>query len=122
MPIAPSPECEFIRIADRCVCRHCGLAVIAPMCDRLHARCTAANNRGGVVLATADVGGLGTVVESILSSVGVTQDRYVAFKTQFGLLPQCDCDERREWLNRLGETFGNNAKRAVQFALGILGQ
>jgi len=39
--------------------------------------------------------GVGDVVESVLSSMGITQDR---FKSWFGL-SECDCNERKKWLN-----------------------
>ena len=42
-------------------------------------------------------------MEAILSSVGITQDRYKEAKKLFGLPPTCNCGKRKEWLNRVGE-------------------
>lgn len=41
--------------------------------------------------------GLGDVVESALTAVGITQDR---FKQWFGL-QECNCTERKRFLNKL---------------------
>ena len=47
--------------------------------------------------------GLGDHVGRLLSSVGVTEDRYKAAKQAFGLPPTCSCAARREWLNKVSE-------------------
>lgn len=44
-----------------------------------------------------DVTGLGDVVESVLTSMGVTQER---FKEWFNL-QECNCSKRKKWLNNL---------------------
>jgi len=41
--------------------------------------------------------GLGDVVESVLTSMGVTEER---FKQWFGL-KECNCSKRKKWLNNL---------------------
>jgi hypothetical protein len=41
------------------------------------------------------VTGLGDIVESTLTKLGITQERY---KTFFGL-EECVCTERKKWLN-----------------------
>lgn len=41
--------------------------------------------------------GLGDVVENVLTSVGITQER---FKEWFGL-KECNCTKRKAWLNSL---------------------
>lgn len=46
---------------------------------------------------------LGDQVEVMLASIGVTKERYKEVKQRFGLPPTCNCDERKEWLNRVGE-------------------
>jgi hypothetical protein len=45
----------------------------------------------------SDIVGLGDVVESVLTKFGITQDR---FKAWFGL-KECNCTERKKWLNNL---------------------
>ena len=49
---------------------------------------------------------LGDHTEQLLSSIGITKDRYVEAKERFGLAPTCSCDKRKEWLNRVGAWFG----------------
>lgn len=44
-----------------------------------------------------DLTGLGDVVESVLTSMGVTQER---FKEWFNL-KECNCTKRKKWLNNL---------------------
>ena len=46
--------------------------------------------------------GLGDRVESMLTKLGITEERYVEVKRLFGLPPVCNCAGRREWLNRVG--------------------
>lgn len=41
--------------------------------------------------------GLGDVIENVLTSVGITQER---FKEWFGL-KECNCTKRKAWLNSL---------------------
>ena len=40
------------------------------------------------------------MTESLLASIGITQDRYKEAKAFLGLAPTCNCDGRREWMNR----------------------
>ncbi|MEM8864009.1 MAG: hypothetical protein AAGF31_00495 [Planctomycetota bacterium] len=51
---------------------------------------------------------LGDRVKRLLSSVGITPDRYVAAKRALGLPPTCGCEARKEWLNRAGEWWSRN--------------
>jgi len=44
-----------------------------------------------------DMTGLGDVLESVLTSVGITEDR---FKGWFNL-KECNCSKRKKWLNNL---------------------
>lgn len=44
-----------------------------------------------------DLTGLGDVVESVLTSMGITEER---FKSWFGL-EECNCTKRKKWLNNL---------------------
>lgn len=46
---------------------------------------------------TSSKKGLGDAVESTLTKIGITQERY---KEWFNL-QNCNCDERKEWLNNL---------------------
>lgn len=42
---------------------------------------------------------LGDRMERWLWAIGITQERYVAFKRMLGFSADCDCDLRKEWLN-----------------------
>jgi len=44
-----------------------------------------------------DMTGLGDVVESVLTNMGITQER---FKEWFSL-KECNCNKRKKWLNNL---------------------
>ena len=44
-----------------------------------------------------DIVGLGDVVESVLTNMGITQER---FKEWFNL-KECNCNKRKKWLNNL---------------------
>jgi len=46
--------------------------------------------------------GLGDRVESMLTKLGITEERYVEVKRKFGLPPVCNCAGRKEWLNKVG--------------------
>ncbi len=50
--------------------------------------------------------GLGDYTEQLLSSIGVTKDRYRAAKELFGLAPTCNCESRQQWLNTVGAWLG----------------
>lgn len=49
---------------------------------------------------------LGDVVEKSLKFLGVTPERYVAFKAKFGAAPTCGCASRKRWLNDFSREFG----------------
>lgn len=53
---------------------------------------------------------LGDKIEGALASLGVTQDRWLAAKESLGLPATCNCDARRDWLNRLDEQLGLGEK------------
>jgi hypothetical protein len=56
---------------------------------------------------------LGDLVETALTSVGITKERWVAAKEIIGMPPACDCEDRKLYLNKLGEQLGDMAKSAV---------
>jgi len=47
--------------------------------------------------------GLGDILETALSSIGITKEWYVRVKERFDLPPTCDCEARKEWLNRVSD-------------------
>lgn len=44
---------------------------------------------------------LGDWTERQLKSIGVTQERWGKAKELFGLSPECNCDGRIDWLNKV---------------------
>jgi hypothetical protein len=89
-------NCEFATLTKGSRCIHPGCGVKLP-CDFATAP---------VVVCSGRVG-LGDALAAALSSIGVTKERYSEVKEMFGLPPSCGCDERREWLNRVGEWWNN---------------
>jgi hypothetical protein len=62
--------------------------------------------------------GLGDRVESALQIAGITKDRWAAFKATMGLPATCNCDARKQYLNKLGEELGESARKAVASLFG----
>jgi len=88
--------CQFRQDGDRMRCRVCGY-IYPHIADAtlLYRQC------GQPIPAPPP--GLGDYTESLLQSIGVTKERYQAAKQIFGLSPDCSCDARREWLNRVSD-------------------
>jgi hypothetical protein len=57
--------------------------------------------------------GLGDQIESALTAIGFTKERWLDTKESIGLPRTCNCTARQEWLNTLGEKLGEKAKNAV---------
>ncbi len=64
--------------------------------------------------------GLGDRIESALTAIGITQERWKATKAAIGLPPTCNCDERKagintaeQWVKELGSRLGNSAVDAI---------
>ena len=49
---------------------------------------------------------LGDWVETQLTRIGLTKEKWVEIKAEHGLPPTCECTERQEWLNQVGTKFG----------------
>jgi hypothetical protein len=45
---------------------------------------------------------LGDYTERLLSSVGITKERYADAKAALGMAPRCGCQSRQDWLNKAG--------------------
>lgn len=63
---------------------------------------------------------LGDRIEAAILSVGVTKERYIAFKVAFGGVPECYCDGRKEdlnaadaWLRSVSAELGSAASNAI---------
>ena len=82
----------------KCVCDVCGLKAPTTKypCEQFQHECK---------------DGLGDRIERWLSSWGITQEGYKAVKQQFGMPPDCDCDGRKEWFNRVGAHLGISADK-----------
>ncbi len=51
----------------------------------------------GINNSSADMDGLGDLIESTLTKFGITQER---FKSWFNL-KECGCTKRKQWLNKI---------------------
>lgn len=82
---------RFAKIGKYCVCDVCRYhEPNLNLCGTEH-KCPGSNQK------------LGDYTESLLQSVGITKERYIAAKQLFGLAPTCGCGERKEWLNRVSD-------------------
>lgn len=87
-------NCSFEEQDGYCKCIRCGLRVTKSKypCSKHNAECGQQ--------------GLGDNLERWLTSWGITKERYIAAKKLIGAPPTCDCDGRKEWLNKLGAYLG----------------
>jgi hypothetical protein len=109
-------QCDFV--SGECV--NCGLKVsgcaadISVVCGsivgELHCRGLTSDavifGPSAIESVITPTPGLGDYTEQLLSSLGVTKDRYSAAKKLFGLAPTCNCETRKEWLNKVGAWLG----------------
>ena len=58
---------------------------------------------------------LGDEVERALQTLGITEERYRSFKEQLGLMPTCNCKDRKEFLNKLSTQFGLSANKILNY-------
>lgn len=54
--------------------------------------------------------GLGDYTERLLANIGVTEERWMEAKRLFGPAEDCNCQARKEWLNRVGAYFNIGKK------------
>lgn len=54
-------------------------------------------------------GGLGDDVKQLLASIGITKRRYRQVKKLFGRPPDCNCDSRQQWLNKVSDWWRGEA-------------
>ena len=74
--------------------------------------------RTGTAAAVPTGPGRGDRVETALTAIGVTKERWSSFKSAFGLGPTCNCEARKDWLNQVGDQLGDAAKDAVSKVFG----
>lgn len=83
-------------------CKHCGWENTTGLPDNLIRRACALSRAGEELSIKA---GLGDKIESMLTKLGVTKERYIALKKRLGLIPECNCLKRKELLNKLGRSL-----------------
>lgn len=93
--------CQFEPDGNAYKCVYCGTRRLHP----LNREC----NRAG----------LGDALESFLASHGVSKEWYIEFKNKYGYPPTCDCDERKEWLNKTAAAHPTIANIGVKFLAAI---
>jgi hypothetical protein len=89
-------NCEFAELTKGARCIHPGCSVKLP-CDFTTAPIVVCSGRAG----------LGDAFAAALKSIGVTKERYGEVRELFGLVPDCSCTKRQEWLNSVGEWWNN---------------
>lgn len=58
-------------------------------------------------------GELGDRVKKALDELGITEERWLTVKAEFGWPPSCNCEKRRAWLNRVSRWLrGETAEKA----------
>ena len=50
--------------------------------------------------------GLGDLAGEFFASLGITEERYKAVKVALYLDPNCNCADRKKWLNEMGQKLG----------------
>lgn len=105
-------QCKFEQ-DNGCRCVYCGKQVMSDKCDSLRSRCLSA---GGITsevvrqeIAAKSKLRLGDVTEVALKSIGITEDRYKAAKELFGLQPTCNCQKRKDWLNKVSDWWAGES-------------
>ena len=99
-----STFCDFEKITGTCVCSHCGTpAKSCAICDQCRRKCRSENDKLGDKL--------GDKTEKLLKTIGITPDLVKACKQRFGLAPTCNCNGRKEYLNRVSDWFAEQVKK-----------
>ena len=94
-------KCEFVKREQGCVCTACGRLLDCPNCERGVAECE------GYWQA-------GDELEKALTALGITKERWKKMKEALGGYPTCNCDARREWLNKAGVHLQITANKLKQ--------
>ena len=98
--------CQFELLGSVMVCAICGKSeeisdtTIPP--SKYYRNCSVSGIPSGSVNHPPSAG-LGDLAEHLLASLGVTKEKYLAVKQACGLPPTCNCDARKEWLNRVSD-------------------
>jgi hypothetical protein len=50
--------------------------------------------------------GMGDILERELKRLNITQESYIKLKARFGAMPTCNCEKRKQWLNKVGRYLG----------------
>ena len=101
--------CKWVQKNNGVECQDCG-----EWRPFARARNCSATHTPTVYLTDTSQGGLGDRIETALTAVGVTKERWGTLKGLIGLPNTCRCAERQIWLNQLGEQLGDAAKSAVE--------
>ena len=84
-------------------------------CNLINGRCTHCGRRtlGGEcsIKPAPTKKRAGDAVEQLLSSVGITPDRWESAKQAVGLPPGCRCAARKKWLNAVSDWWRQESPR-----------
>ena len=56
----------------------------------------------------------GDALEDLLTSYGITKEWYQSFKKEHGLPPICNCEARKEWMNKVSAAHPKIANLGVK--------
>ena len=56
----------------------------------------------------------GDAIEELLTSYGITKEWYQSFKKEHGLPPICNCEARKEWMNKVSAAHPKIANLGVK--------
>lgn len=105
-PTIDADSCDFVMAGNYWRCTKCGIRVSIfdfPKSHGIFRRKCKVVEASLKVDSAREALKLGDRVEALLSSIGITQQRYKEVKELFGLPPTCNCGKRKEWLNRVSD-------------------
>ena len=89
--------CQLFYDGVNTKCRVCDRVISGGLPTGTRARCGVSQNIGI---------GLGDILERELKRLNITQEAYIKLKVRFGAMPTCNCEKRKQWLNRVGKYLG----------------
>lgn len=104
--------CEFVLQDGKPTCSRCGRkGPSSQPLDKIYAQCLVQPDG---VEQQPKPWQLGDDLETMLTALGVTKDKWKAAKQKFGLPPNCGCAARQEWLNRVSENLQVKSKQLAE--------
>ena len=100
-------QCSLVPHGKGSRCTKCGKELNFPP-EGVNSWCRAQGNQT-VFAARENAAALGDITEAALRSIGITEDRYKAAKELFGMSPTCNCQKRKDWLNKVSNWWAGES-------------